>query len=96
MATFSVILFLGLTNIPGRLDGASNGDYLVRGTARTMMSTMEIPRTMVEDSRYVPFPFGLVTGALRGAFRTVLGIVGGAADLARGAAPYAKYAILFA
>lgn len=74
----------------------SNQGYIVRGTARTLASTMEIPRTMLEHSAALPFPLGIATGALAGSFRTVLGVVAGAADIARGAAPYAKYAIFLA
>jgi len=40
------------------------------------------------------FPFGIVTGALRGTVQMVGGIVGGVVDVARGGAPNAKYAAL--
>src|SRR5690242_11494513 len=38
------------------------------------------------------FPFGIITGAIRGTFRTLGGVFGGAFSAAQGAAPYAKYA----
>ena len=86
------MFFIGFPKIAA----AGNGDYLVRGAAKTMFATMEIPRSMISQSTRAPFPVGLVTGAISGVFRTALGIVSGAADLARGAAPYAKYAVFFA
>jgi len=71
----------------------SSAGYLMRGTAKTFLSAFEIPRTMLQHSQQVMFPFGLVTGTVVGAARTVTGTLSGVFDLARGAAPYAKYAI---
>lgn len=67
---------------------------IFRGVARTLFSAMEIPRTILQNPSHTPFPFSIVTGAVAGTFKTVAGTVGGAADMARGAAPYAKYAAL--
>ena len=74
-------------------DGNNMG-LIFRGVARTIFAAVEIPRTILENPSRTPFPFSLVTGAVTGTFRTVAGTVGGAADMARGAAPYAKYAAL--
>lgn len=38
------------------------------------------------------FPFGILAGAMRGTMRTLGGVFGGAFNIAKGAAPYAKYA----
>ncbi len=38
------------------------------------------------------FPFGILAGAMRGTMRTLGGVFGGAFNVAKGAAPYAKYA----
>lgn len=75
---------------------AGDGDNVARvlhGAARTLFSSMEIPRAILQNPGGVPFPFNLVTGAVAGTFRTVTGTVMGAAEMARGAAPYAKYAV---
>lgn len=40
------------------------------------------------------FPFGILAGALRGTVKTLGGVLGGAFNIAKGAAPYAKYAAL--
>ncbi len=72
-----------------------NVSYIVQGAAKVVFSIFEIPKAMVDHSQTVVFPFGLVTGALEGAFRTVGGTLNGAFDIARGAAPLAKYAIFF-
>ncbi len=71
----------------------SSAGYLIQGTAKTLLSVFEIPRTMLQHSQNVIFPVGLVTGSMVGAVRTVTGTLSGVFDLARGAAPYAKYAI---
>jgi hypothetical protein len=68
---------------------------LIQGTAKTLLSAFEIPRTMLQHSQQMMFPFGLVTGSVVGAARTVTGTLSGVFDLARGAAPFAKYAIFF-
>ena len=79
---------------PTAYAGDGNNIALIfRGVARTLFSTVEIPRAILQNPSRTPFPFNIVTGAVAGTFRTVAGTVGGAADMARGAAPYAKYAI---
>ncbi len=91
---FAVIVFL-FTVVPDA--GASDSQniaYIQRGVGRILGSTLAIPTAMVQDSRCVMFPFGIVTGALRGTVRMVGSIVGGVVDVARGGAPYAKYAAL--
>ena len=76
---------------------ASDGDNLAlvfRGVARTLFSSVEIPRTIIENPGGTPFPFNVVTGTVAGALKTVAGTVMGAGDIARGSAPYAKYLML--
>ena len=72
---------------------ADSVGLILRGLIRTVTAAVEIPRSMLEDSAHLMFPLGIVTGAIKGAVRTVAGTVLGAADMARGAAPYAKYAV---
>ncbi len=68
--------------------------YATRGAGKIVGSVFAIPKAMWQDSGRVMFPFGLVTGAVRGAVQTVTGVVSGTVDVARGGAPYAKYAAL--
>lgn len=92
----SVFLILGVFLAPFSVyagDG-ENVAYAARGASRIFGSLFAIPKAMLQDSGHVLFPFGIVTGAVRGTVQTVGGVVGGVADVARGAAPYAKYAAL--
>lgn len=68
--------------------------HIARGAGKIIGSAFAIPKAMLQDSTRVLFPFGLLTGAVRGTVQTVTGIVGGTLDVARGSAPYAKYAAL--
>ena len=68
--------------------------YAARGAGKIVGGVFAIPKAMLQDSGRVLFPFGLITGAVRGTVQTVTGVVGGALDVARGGAPYAKYAAL--
>ena len=57
--------------------------YATQGASKIMGCVFASPKAMLQDSGRVMFPFGLVTGA-----------VDGVVDVARGGAPYAKYAAL--
>ena len=70
--------------------------YASRGAGKILGGVFAIPKAMLQDSGRMMFPFGLVTGAVRGTVQTVTGVVGGVTDVARGGAPYAKYAALAA
>lgn len=85
-------LFMGSSSASAAT--GNDAAYIVRGGARILGSAFAIPKAMIQDSGRILFPFGIVTGALRGTVQTVGGIVGGAVDIARGGAPYAKYAAL--
>jgi len=95
--TFLVFaLVLGLFLMPS-LSYAEMGEdisYAARGAGKIVGGVFAIPKAMFQDSGRVLFPFGLVTGAVRGTVQTVTGVVGGVVDVARGGAPYAKYAAL--
>lgn len=88
---FLILLIPAMTR-PAYADGIG---LIFRGLAKTLFSVFEIPKSMLQDSTRVVFPFGLVTGAVGGSVKTVLGTLGGVVDIARGAAPYAKYGIFF-
>lgn len=72
---------------------ADSVGYLARGVGKVLTSVFCIPADMIKDSGRVMFPFGLLTGAVKGTARTVGGLLSGATDIARGAAPYAKYLV---
>ncbi len=86
-----MLILAVLTGIPKV--GHSNVNKLLSGTAKTMSSVFYIPGEILRDSQQVMFPFGIVTGTVKGAFKTVGGVLSGALDLACGAAPYAKYLV---
>jgi hypothetical protein len=95
--TFLVLLLvLGVlfTSFPVYAEVGEDISYATRGVSKIVGGAFAIPKAMFQDSGRVLFPFGLVTGAIRGTFQTVTGVVGGVADVARGGAPYAKYAAL--
>ncbi len=95
--TFLVLLVVFSVFFTSALLYASDGEnvaYAARGAGKIFGSMFAIPKAMLEDSGRVLFPFGLVTGAIRGTVQTVTGVVGGVVDVARGGAPYAQYAAL--
>ncbi len=89
--TIFFLLFFWKANAAAHASDGDNLRHVLHGAGQTLFSSMEIPRTILRNS--APFPFNIVTGAVAGTFRTVAGTVMGAAEMARGAAPYAKYAI---
>ena len=97
--TFLVLLLvLGVLLVPsfGYAEVGEDISYAARGATKIIGGVFAIPKAMLQDSGRVMFPFGLVTGAIRGTVQTVTGVVGGALDVARGGAPYAKYAAIAA
>lgn len=95
--TFLILwLILGVLLMPscGYAEVGEDISYAARGAGKIVGGVFAIPKAMLQDSGRVMFPFGLVTGAIRGTFQTVTGVVGGVVDVARGGAPYAKYAAL--
>ena len=88
----SVLIFCGLLVLGFSEPAYANPGLILRGVAKTIFSAFQIPASMMQDSTRVMFPFGLITGAVRGSVKTVVGTMSGAVDLARGGAPYAKYA----
>ncbi len=70
----------------------ANMALIAQGFAKTMYALVQVPASMIVGSTQ-SFPLGIVTGAVAGTMKMAVGTVMGAADMARGAAPYAKYAI---
>jgi len=92
----SLVLGVLFTSSPVFAEVGEDISYAAQGATQIVGSAFAIPKAMLQDSGHVMFPFGLVTGAIRGTVQTVTGLVGGAMNVARGAAPYAKYAALAA
>ena len=88
------ILFLFLLPMP-RPAYADNIGLIVRGIAKTLLSVAELPASMISGGAQ-SFPLGILTGTVVGAVKMVGGTLMGAVDIARGAAPYAKYAAIAA
>ena len=79
----------GLVNPPSAF--ASIG-LIAQGLAKTVYAVFQLPVSILAGSTQ-SFPLGIVTGAVSGSVKAVTGTVMGAVDMARGAAPYAKYAV---
>lgn len=71
-------------------------NYLSRGFFRILTAAFEFPRHLLYKTVNEPIVFGTIDGALSGTYYTVAELSGGAFDLLRGAAPYAKYLVFFA
>ncbi|MBN1687717.1 MAG: hypothetical protein JW893_01305 [Candidatus Omnitrophica bacterium] len=94
-AVILLFLFVFLLGAPMTKSVYADNGLIVRGVARTLLSVVEIPKAIISHSQRVIFPVGIVTGALEGTFRTVMGTLAGTLDIAQGAAPYAKYMLFF-
>lgn len=92
----AILIVMSLLLIPssGYAGVGEDVSYAARGAGKIVGGVFAIPKAMLQDSGRVMFPFGLVTGAVRGTVQTVTGVVSGVVDVARGGAPYAKYAAL--
>ena len=88
---FLVLLLLAGLSLP-QPAYADNIALITRGIARTLFSAFQIPKEILTHGGKA-FPLGLIAGTMSGAVKTVAGTIMGAGDIARGAAPYAKYAI---
>lgn len=71
----------------------ADAGLIAQGLVKTFYALFQIPANMIEGGAQ-SFPIGIVTGALTGSMKMVVGTVMGVADIAQGAAPYAKYAAL--
>ena len=71
---------------------ADSNAYILRGVAKILGAAFQVPGGILKDS-VRSFPLGIVTGAVKGTFQTFWGVLSGSLDVARGAAPYAKYLV---
>ena len=77
-----------------QVHAGKNEAYIHRGAYRVLNAPFALPNGMVNGSRKAPFPVGLMVGTVKGRVKMTSGLVFGALDIAIGAAPYAKYALL--
>ena len=88
-----VVLLFSMFSVPQELYAANSAGYAVRGLTRLIYGIIAIPRNILSHSKRVIFPLGILTGTAQGAWEMVSWTLGGAFDLLKGAAPYAKYAV---
>ncbi|MBI3314041.1 MAG: hypothetical protein HYZ83_07380 [Candidatus Omnitrophica bacterium] len=86
------LLFLSVFCVPS-VYAQDNIGLIFRGVARLVGTAFQVPATILRDS-ITGFPFGVIGGAVNGSFQAVSGVLSGGMDIARGSAPYAKYAAL--
>ena len=89
----SSAVFLALALAPLSSWAGTSEALLMRGTGKTLSAVMSVPAGMLNGAARGGFPFGMIGGAVQGSVTAVSRIFSGAFDLARGAAPYAKYAV---
>lgn len=73
-----------------------NINYIERGFFRIFTAAFQTPVYLIQKTLTGPPVIGTVDGVVTGTFYTLSSLMGGAFDIARGAVPYAKYAIFFA
>ncbi|MBP9864974.1 MAG: hypothetical protein KBC91_01080 [Candidatus Omnitrophica bacterium] len=65
---------------------------LFRGIGKALVAVLSIPVGVATGAAQGGFPFGIIGGVVKGTASAVGGTLSSAFDLARGGAPYAKYA----
>lgn len=85
-------LLLALMMVLHAVPAFADVGLIAQGLAKTLYAVAQLPANMIAGSAQ-SFPIGLVTGTVAGSMKMMAGTVMGAFDMARGAAPYAKYMI---
>ncbi len=85
-----LLLFLGSG---GLFAGNDNLGLIMNGVGKTVVAAAQVPQALSRSGG--AFPFGIVNAAMGGSMRALQGALNGASDIARGAAPYAKYMLFF-
>ena len=90
-----VLLFFFLTiavcAVARAEDPLRDAGYVATGASQVVGGALALPVEILKGATQ-SFPFGILAGAMRGTVKTLGGVLGGAFNMARGAAPYAKYA----
>jgi len=68
-----------------------DASIIAGGASRIVSGVFALPIEILRGATQ-SFPFGILTGAIRGTAKTIGGVLGGTVQAASGAAPYAKYA----
>jgi hypothetical protein len=94
--TIAFLLITGLSMgvFATQVHAGKNEAYIYRGAQRVISAPLKLPNNIYRESHRSPFPIGLMVGTVKGLVKMTTGLVFGALDLAIGAAPYAKYALL--
>lgn len=71
----------------------STDALLFRGVGKAVVAVLSIPVGVATGAAQGGFPFGMIGGVVKGTANAVGGTLSSAFDLARGGAPYAKYAV---
>ena len=90
-AVFLAVFFL-MSAAAGPAHAQDNIGLVFRGVAKTLVAAFQLPGSILTQS-VQQFPLGLITGTVTGTFKMIAGTLSGGADIARGAAPYAKYLV---
>jgi len=90
-----ILFFLGIVLYSPYVYAGGIG-LVFQGVARIVGSVLQVPIHLVSRTAQDPFPIGLVTGTLEGAFYLLAEAVAGTGQIAAGAAPYAKYLVFLA
>lgn len=93
-ALVSILLSLMLAFFAPQALAKSTDALLFRGVGKALGAVLSIPVGMATGAAQGGFPFGMIGGVVRGTASAVGSTISGAFDLARGGAPYAKYAAL--
>ena len=97
-ATKAALLIFLLMAAPAAFAGSLYQDTnrFSSGFRRVVGASFQLPFRVLQGTLYGPPISGTLSGALGGTFQTVTDLAGGTFDMAAAAAPYAKYAVLFA
>jgi len=68
--------------------------FLLRGLGKAVVAVLSIPVGVASGAAQGGFPFGMIGGVIKGTTTAVGTTISSVFDLARGGAPYAKYAAM--
>ncbi len=77
----AVVALLGVTMAPAEAEAQSAKDKFNRGFSALALGWLELPGTILEESRASNPVQGLVVGTIKGAFRTVRRVAVGAYEV---------------
>lgn len=93
LALFSLLFFLCLSRPAFAENPIRDTVTILTGASQIAGGALALPTEILKGT-VSSFPFGIITGTIRGTAKTLKGVLGGSFNVVRGAAPYAKYAAL--